>query len=538
MKPKAPLAAFTLLGLLLAPGCTVAPARADADPPSLVVVVVVDQLRADLVQRYDGVFTGGIRRLLDQGLQFSNATFDHAGTSTAPGHGSASTGTHPNRHGLVGNSWRERNAEGVWEEVYALRDLSAPIVGLPDREGRGPANLNRSGLADWLSAHDPEARIVSLSGKDRSAIAMAGQGGGEVYWMDPEHGRFLTSTHYRDDYPAWLDSFHETGLARSWSEVVWESTIPPRAELLSRPDTFPYEGDGVNTHFPHHMDREVPEGGLPELNQWRSRGPYPDAAVLHLAAEALVNLELGQRGSTDYLALALSQVDRVGHAYGPLSREQLDNLLRLDRELGAFFDLLDRDVGAGRWLLGLTADHGVLELPEYLAEMGEPGRRITPSERGELVRSAEAAALAAGTEPVARAQAAARAALDFEWVADAFPWAEVLSSPPQDSLRALYARSYHPDRAIGELGHLGVAIRLPEGTYMGSWPTGTGHGTPYHHDRHVPLILMGAGISAGVDARRASVVDLAPTLALLAGVPFPADLDGSPLLGGGPSPVP
>ena len=66
-----------------------------------------------------------------------------------------------------------------------------------------------------------------------------------------------------------------------------------------------------------------------------------DRAVLGLARSAVRALELGRRGSVDYLSVSLSATDYVGHDYGPLSQEQLDNLVRLDRELGAFLEFLD-----------------------------------------------------------------------------------------------------------------------------------------------------------------------------------------------------
>lgn len=520
-------------------GCSV-PGQAEPDPPppteaTLLVYVVLDQVRADLLDRYAQAFEGGLARFHAEGRRWVNATFHHAQTSTAPGHATAATGVHPHRHGLVGNNWEERTPDGGWETVYALRDRAAPIVGFPDLEGRGPANLLRGGLADWIVSADPESRIVSLSGKDRSAIAMAGRARGEVYWFDSTLGRFVTSTYYREAMPEWVQGFHgdQDGLERNWSDTTWESTVPEWARGLSRPDTFAFEGDGVNTYFPH---RFATEGGLgPDasprerteaLNEWRALAPYVDAVTLDLARRAVATHHLGRRGAVDYLALALSQADRVGHAYGPLSREQQDNLVRLDRALGAFFAFLDQEVGEGRWHAALTADHGVIEIPEARAEMGLHGRRIARAERRALVERAEAAADAAGPDPEARARAAAGAAMEVDWVADAFPWSEVLSETPSDSLRLFFTRSYHPDRVLGHLGHLGVAYRMEEGVYDGRYPYGTGHGTPYLYDRHVPMMIMGPGVEAGLVTEPVSVVDLAPTLAGLLGVPIPADLDG------------
>jgi len=537
---------FLLLSLCLvfATACAIPDPESVADhenEPQLLVYIVVDQLRGDLLDRYAELFEGGFARFHDEGRRWTNATFDHQQTSTAPGHASAITGLHPHRHGLVGNNWAERTPDGGWEDVYALRDLGAEIVGHPELEGRGPANLLTGGLPDWFQEAHPESRVVSLSGKDRAAIAMAGRARGEVYWFDSTLGRFLTSSAYRTEYPDWVESFHTDpdGLPALWSDTVWTSTVPPEARGLSRPDTSAYEGDGVNTWFPHQFSRErevagwdgrveslSPEG-VEALNEWRARAPWVDDVTVALAARAVAELGLGIRGTPDYLALPLSQVDRVGHDYGPLSREQMDNLLRLDRNLGAFFDFLDRELGEGRWVAALTGDHGVIEIPEERAALGLEGRRISREERRELVEHAEAAALAAGGDKHEQARAAAAAALEFEWVVDAFPWVEA-EQASADSFRVLYARSYHPDRVLGHLGHLGVAYRMAEGVYDGRYPFGTGHGSPYYYDRHVPFMIMGPGIQPGVLEEPVSVVDLAPTLANLFRIPFPDDLDGTP----------
>ena len=547
MKIRIAVTSALLATTVFAGGCsdTVAESEASNEPlleasgpmleeGGLVVYVVVDQLRDDLLDRYDTVFTGGLARLKEEGLRYVNSTFDHAQTSTSPGHGTAATGTHPHRHGLVGNSWRERLDDGSWKSVYALRDLSAPIVGFPEMEGRGPANLDRDGLPDWILAADPDARVVSLSGKDRAAIAMAGYGEGIVYWLNEERGRFLTSTAYRDEDLDWVTEFNESWMSRTQTDSIWNSIVPEWAESLSRPDTFPYEGDGTNTYLPHRAFVEVDAPSEEALNEWWARTPFPDNATVALALRAIQELELGQRGSRDYLALALSQVDRVGHDYGPLSREQLDNLIRLDRSLEALMELLDAEVGPDRWMMAFTADHGVLELPEAREELGLFGRRITPEEDATLLARAEAAAAAAGEDELDRARAAAEAALELDWIEDAFAWEDLVNGQPADTLQALFLHSYHPERVLGPLGHLGVGIRTVEGAYSGRYPTGTGHGSPYYYDRNVPFILLGPGIAPGVKAERVSVVDLAPTVAALLGVPYPHDLDGRTVLGGGP----
>lgn len=526
-RPSPPIALAALL-LAAAAGAPAA-CRGPARRPALIVVISVDQLPADLLARYEPLLSGGLRRLLDDGRSYTRAVHDHAITFTSPGHATLATGVVPARHGIVANAWSERAGEG-WVWVRSEADSTERILGVPRRAGASPRQLRASALPDWMVAADPGARVVSLSGKRTTAIFMAGRTRGHVYWFDDDAGRFVTSSYYRERYPDWVARFNANGLPALFGDSVWVATVPDSARGRSRPDTVAYEGDGEHTFFPHRFrdERDASDAGLAAaFYDWWASTPLLDAATLALAREAVGALELGRRGSLDYLALGLSQLDRVGHRYGPLSREQLDALLRLDRDLGEFFELLDRTVGAGRYVVALSSDHGVAAMPEYLQEIGEAGRRVT---REEIVAARRAAAEAgsSASSPDSSAERAAAALERFDFIADAMTSNELAGTAPADSFVELYRRSYYPARVTGVLGRLGVTVRLVEGA-IAVVSNRTTHGSPYMYDRHVPLIFMGPGISAGSTAEPARTVDLAPTLARLAGVPVPAGLDGRPL---------
>jgi hypothetical protein len=518
-----------LLGLVVSPmhGCREGTGE---ESPSLVVLVVVDQLRGDLLYRYDAVFTGGIRRLLDEGFRFANATHDHGNASTAAGHAAVATGTHPSRNGMVGSDWLESTDAG-WRPLHAVGDSFTHVLGLPALPGRSPQNLLREGLGDWIAAADSGAVIFAASGKAESAIILAGKKGGHVYWITENEGQFATSGFYAQAYPGWIDRFNREEMPRIFGDSVWLQTMPPRARVLTRRDTVEYEGDGVRTHFPHRFHDEVQDPHRPgALNRWVYRQSHPDAAVGALAEEAVRALGLGKDQVPDLLALSFSQTDAVGSTYGPLSREQLENLLHLDAVLGDLMAFLDKAVGEGRWVMAFTGDHGVLTVPEYLQEQGAEGHRATPEQLASLRRTFDAFREEEG-DPVDLAESLARALVGLPFVADAVTLPELASGPPADSFVALMRNSHHPDRWIGPPGSegLGVVLRFVENFLPSSHPRGTGYGSPYHYDRHVPLIFYGAGVSAGVSTDPVRTVDVAPTLARLAGIPIPTDLDGRPL---------
>lgn len=484
-------------------------------------MLVVDQLGADLMERYDDLYTGGLRRLLDEGHAFEQATHDHANTYTGPGHVTLATGVHPSRHGIVGNEWFVQDGD-EWREVHALEQLDSRLLGLPERPGRGPANIQRGGLADWIVAADSEARVVSVSGKDRAAIGMAATASGHVYWLDRWAARFVTSEHYRSEMPEWVVDLNETELPDLYGDTLWTSAVPEDVRARSRPDTTAYELGGEHTYFPHRPSDRVDPTDPAEVNNWRwTYSPFSDRAVTVFAIRALREEALGQRGHLDYLGVSLSAPDLVGHYYGPLSREQLDNLLRLDEELGRLFSALDEEVGRGRWVLAMSADHGVLDIPDLLAEDGVYADRLDRGDRADLLAALEGASFLAGDSR----EAAKEAVLELPSVQAAYTFDEIEAGTAVDSFAVLYRNSHSDERIVHLESRSGVYARLLPNRLEWGAPVAS-HGSPYYYDRHVPLIFLGAGVRTGSSAEPVATVDAAPTLARLGSIPAPADLDG------------
>jgi len=526
MRPRTAIVSAALA--LLPAACTSRPTPAPpGEPPTLVVHVVVDQLRADMLDRYRDVFSQGLERLLEDGLVVRGASHRHSETTTAVGHATLVTGVVPARHGVVGNTWWERRPDGTLVSTYAVADSTSPLLGFPDAPGRSPSNLLRDGLPDWILAHDSDARVVSLSTKDRAAITMAGRAPGHVYWI--ENNRFVTSEHYRRAYPEWVESFNSVRMPDLLGDSVWLQEVPAGFRSLARPDPATYEGDAVHTVFPHVERQEAGEGDQGRFLWVREWTPWPDRAVLELADRAVAELDLGQRGVVDYLALSFSQTDYVGHQYGPFSQEQLDNLFRLDHVLGELIDMLDRRVGAGRWVLGLSSDHGVLTAPEWLEAQGERARRLTRDELREL-RATAAEAAAGGGDVTAIQDRVVRAVEAFEFVDRVYRSSELEErSESGDSIASLFLSARREDRLTGSLAGYGLHIAYKPNV-LPRPGTGTTHGSPWWYDRSVPFILYGAGVPRVTsDPGPVFTVDMAPTLAEIAQIPVPQDLDGRAL---------
>jgi predicted AlkP superfamily pyrophosphatase or phosphodiesterase len=495
-------------------GCSDTP-----DPPRLIVSVVVDQLRADMLDQFDEAFTHGLRRLRDEGFRFTDGVQDHAFTETAAGHATIGTGVVPARHGIIANQWLNELEGGGFAPMYSVADSTVRILGEPNAPGRSPRNLERDGLADWVQDAHPDAVVLSVSRKDRSAIGLAARASGHVYWLSGSEMRFVTSDNYRSEYPEWVDDFNDNTLPELINNGIWSGEASRAYAALSRPDTTEGENPALGgTAFPHNAGEDADPQ---RLLGWFQVTPYADVAVARLVERGIVELEMGLDDVPDYLGVGFSATDGVGHAWGPLSREQLDNLLALDRTLGELMDLLDNRVGEGRWVLSLSADHGVLTLPEHLRAQGEDAGRLATSELRAALGTVREIMNGEGTPEEDRSRVDAVFA-ELEPVADVYWHSDY--EQPADSFAAFYANSYYPGRWRNTMSSLGFEYRL-QPNYLAQ-RIGTSHGTPHYYDRHVPIVFVGQGVTPGVSNERARTVDIAPTLAYLARIPAPTDLDG------------
>lgn len=492
--------------------------------PTLVVVVTVDQLRPDYLVRYRGQLTGGLARLLERGAVFERAYQDHAITETAVGHATVLAGRHPARHGII------RNDAGVQDSTWPLLNATAgSAIG-----GASPFRFRGTVLMDWLKVRDLRSRALSVSFKDRGAILPMGRTREQVYWY--AGGEVTTSTYYAATLPAWVRAFNARGLAAE--ARTWDLLLAPAA--YAEPDSQPWEVPGRNPAFPHRVAAGA------EARRGLVATPFGDEYLLAFALEGVQRLDLGAGPAPDLLAVGLSSMDYIGHAYGPDSREIHDQVLRLDRALGAFLDSLYRLRDSTRILVALTADHGVTSIPERTVALGRgPAERVSFDAfayRMDSVLVARLGPAPAGRPWVAidnglvlleRRALAARGvrpdSLAGVWVREARARPAVLRVDTRrtiataDTARDAIARRWRhllpPELEIAAL------ITLRAGSIWAA-PIPAMHGSPHDADAAVPLILMGPGVRAGRYAGRVGVVDLAPTLARLLDVPPLEPLDG------------
>jgi Type I phosphodiesterase / nucleotide pyrophosphatase len=455
----------------------------------LIVLVAVDQFRADYSTRFDRDYNGGLRQLLTRGAVFTNAYLEHYPTVTAVGHSTMLSGATPSVSGIIGNDWFDRDSS---TSIESITDHTVTILG-GTGVGASPRRMLATTVGDELKMAAPRGdtaripRVFGISLKDRAAILPAGHGADGAFWLQSPSGPFVSSTYYFTALPPWVTAFNTR-------------PAPPANGLVNS-----------------------------------------TARILALAGEAVSAERLGQRGVTDVLSVSLSDNDTVGHEFGPDSPQVREVSARTDRQLAEFFAMLEAKVGLARTLIVLTADHGVAPLPEVQAERRLPGGRIDAKMLFPPIRAALEARFgpgtwllaAAGSSPYLNHALIADKKLDAEEVRRVA--AEAARRTPhvmrvytydqlqrgevgRDVVDRRVLRSFNPQRS----GDLEIVF---EPFWMRA-QKGTTHGSPHNYDAHIPLVFMGPGVVPGRYHQHAALNDLAPTVAAMVGVAAPSGADG------------
>jgi predicted AlkP superfamily pyrophosphatase or phosphodiesterase len=519
------------------------PAGAGGRSPKLLVLIAVDQMRADYIDRFQHQWSHGLHRLVTQGAWFRQNYYPYANTVTCAGHSTIGTGTIPAVHGMILNSWWDRAAH---QEMKCVDDESAAIVSYgrsTSTVGESLSALRTTTLADELRAQlSPAGRVIGFSLKARSVISLSGRRPAAVAWFD-DVGAWVTSTAFsKGPVPEVADFIARNPVERDFGRT-WDRALPKDAYFFEDPAIGAHPTKGMSNAFPHLMRGAgaEPDGGF--YDRWQI-SPMIDDYMARMAADVAERLKIGRTSSTDMIALSFSALDKVGHDFGPHSHEIQDVLVRLDRTLGDLFAALDRLVGPDNYTVALSADHGVAPIPERSIAEGLDAGRVTPQALTAQVEKILGDALGpAGTGPPAEHHKWIDRFIhsDFYLAPGAY---EKLTAQPvlleqvRYAIRALpgilrvytrdeLAANRLDDDPIGRnlahsfyaprSGDLIIAVR----PYWIVQTTGTTHGTSYAYDAHVPLIFMGKGVMRGEYLSPAEPTDIAPTLAFLAGVTLP-----------------
>jgi hypothetical protein len=525
-----------------------APQNARSGPApelDLVVLLVIDQWPSWGFSHDVEVLDGGLARLVAEGVYFPEAEYPYASTFTAPGHATLGTGAPPSASGILANGWfrRERKkyqaaTDDLDHPIFDLNAIAAGKAGaLVEGEGASPAALLVDGVADQLRRDKPEAKAISIGIKQRAAVLQTGRRPHLAVWYDDDRVAMTTGTFWAEAPPGWLVELARTSpVSKRLDETRWDVSDPEfLAAHTGGADDFDGEASvmGFDRAFPHDL------AITPDRHKAVRVTPSGTAMTFETARAAIAGEKLGKRGVTDYLAVTISSHDYAGHFWGQRSWERFDTLRQIDRQLGEFLDHLDAVIGADRYAVVVTSDHGAVPLIERSVAGGRAARRI-PYE--ELLGTANAAiegvlgkgswvigysanslyltdeALAHPGAPLAieAAVLALRARPNMGAVGSRAAIAGGDCGRHAGALLLLCA-SAHPDRS-------GEILLAPDRYSLfieAKFPTGTAHGTPSVEDRMVPLIVRRPGIAPRRAGDRPSTLQVAPTIASLLGISAP-----------------
>lgn len=501
--------------------------------PKLVVGIMVDQMRWDYLYRfYDRYDKNGFKRMLTKGFSCDNTFIPYTPTYTAAGHTCVYTGSVPAITGIVGNYWYRRDLKRTW---YCTEDTTVVTVGSTSSAGKmSPRNMWTTTITDELRlATNFQGKTIGIALKDRGAILPAGHSANAAYWFDDATGGWITSTFYMNELPGWVKALNDKKLPDQYLNQNWNTLYPINTYTQSTADSKAYESNipGEDNTFPHQTD-SIKSGRYSAFRHT----PYGNTFTVDMAKAAIEAEQLGQRGTTDFLAVSFSSPDYIGHAFGPNSIETEDVYLRLDKDIGQLLEYLDAKVGKGDYLVFLTADHAVAHVPSFMKEHKIPAGAFDDADvRKWLNENAEKTfSVKNAIETVINYQLFVNDSVltqsninteDFrKWaisqlknhpaIMTAFDLHELQSANIPAKIKEMVTNGYN-QKLSGDIQF----IFKPQ--WFDGWDKGTTHGTWNPYDSHIPLVWFGWKIKPGKSSHEVYMTDIAPTVATMLKIQMP-----------------
>ena len=518
------------------------------EKPKLIVGIVVEQLRYDQLEKFRDRFSeNGIRRLLNEGTYFKNASYNYMLTQSAPGHATIATGTEPAFHGITSDNWYLplRN-----EMIYCTQDNTVNPVGGSFEAGlHSPVNMLASTFSDELKmATNGKAKVFSIGLKESSAILSAGHSANGVYWYDNTTGTWMSSTWYMDSLSAWVNDFNAMRLSDSYLNSSWSLLRQKEDYADCLPDSNSFEaGFGGVSFFPYDL-KKMSSKGLINVKRDYSilrETPFGNSFTKDFAIRLIREEKLGRHDMTDFLAICFSSTDYIGHRFGPSSVETGDAILRLDKDIEQILNFLNDSIGKRNVLIYFTAAHGVSEIPAVLEKNRIPAGYFKQTEAMQLLKSYLNAAYGQGDwvkgyyekqiflnriliedakitlEDIQKK--VSRFMVQFSGVASAYPYTAFETNDFSNGNLKRIMNSFTPQRS-GD-----VIITLNPG-WVEKNDYVTDYNSPYEYESHVPLIWFGWTVNRATVTRKVNLTDIAATLSSLCKVPYPDACTGEPLI--------
>lgn len=516
---------------------------AELKQPKLVIGIVVDQMRQDYIYRYWSKFgNGGFKKIINEGYFYRNAQYNYVPTFTGPGHASIYTGTSPATHGIIANDWFVKEEGKI---TYCVEDPNSKTIGSDSKAGlMSPKNLLVTTIGDELKLNtNQQSKVFSISLKDRSSILPAGHSANGAFWFDGGNGKFISSSHYMNQLPTWLNEFNDLKLAKEYLSKGWNTLLPLSnySESIADKNNYEYAPNKKDTAiFPYDYKLQLDKHNYEIIKAT----PFGNTITKDLAIACIKAEQLGKGKQTDMLCVSFSSTDYVGHAYGPRSVEIEDVYLRLDKDLEELLNYLNTNIGKDNFVLFLTADHGACDVPAHLMDLKIPGGYMDEDDLAKKIKTfclnqyGDSLVLSLSNQQIFLNEAKLAAMklnkfsvehtlanfmLTVKGVAEAYP-SEVLKyeNYTDGTFKYLIQKGYNHVRS-------GNVVFSYNPAWMEYQNKGTTHGASYSYDTHVPLLFFGTGIPKGSSVRKVNIVDIAPTVSTILHISFPNGTTGKPL---------
>ena len=508
----------------------------------LVIGIVIDQMRYDYLTRFaDRYGKDGFNRILKNGFSLENAHYNMIPTYTAVGHASIYAGTSPSNHGIISNNWYDKVLK---KSIYCVDDANYKTIGNEGIVGqKSPHRLYTTTVADQLQlAQNMQGKTIGISIKDRAAILPVGHTANAAYWYDAGNkNQWITSSFYMEELPDWVKKFNSNNKADAYLNETWETLYDVETYTQSRADNNIYENN-LNG-----QEKPVFPKDLKKLREQNDNFsliktiPAGNTYTLDFVKAAINGEQLGKSEFTDFLAVSFSSTDYVGHRYGIASIETEDTYLRLDKDLGHFFNFLDTEVGKENYTLFLTADHAAVHVPSYLQSLKIPAHYLSTKKlkkflsditqkyfnSKELIENISNYQIFLNQEKIEAlgfnkntvAQRLADEVLSFDKIYKAVTARILQTTNFTEGIMHALQQGYNPKFS-------GDVLMIPYPATLNYSRKGTSHGSGYSYDTHVPLIFYGNGIKKGASKKTYKIIDIAPTISNLLKIEAPNGTSG------------
>ena len=518
------------------------------DKPRLVIGIVVEQLKFDQLEKFrDRLEENGIKKLINEGTYFRNASFEYMLTQSAPGHATISTGAEPSFHGITSDNWYVPLKN---ELINCTQDISVNPVGGSFESGlHSPVNLQASTFSDELvMATNKKAKVFAVGMKESSSIFSAGHAANTAYWFDNITGTWMTSSYYIDKVPSWVNDFNAMKYSDTYLNGIWSLFKPIQNYSDCLPDSNMFEAgfNGIN-FFPYDLKKIRSKNNSNSKNDYSllRETPFGNELTTNFAIKLIQNEKLGKDDVIDCLSICYTSTDYIGHRFGPSSFEMADAIFRMDNDIKNLLTFLNDSIGKRNVLIYFTAAHGISEIPAVLEKNRIPAGYFMQNQALQLLRSYLNAVYGEGNWVKGYSgrqvflnrtliedarlslddvqKKVARFLVQFTGVAAAYPYSAFEANDFGNGNLKRIINNFNPQRSGDVIVILNPGWVEKSGDYV------TNYNSPYEYDSHVPLIWYGWTVNRATVTRHVNLTDIAATLSSLCKVPFPNACTGEPM---------